>query len=281
MHINRKAMKRIIICAGLFALACLTWFLSMSPTNEGPWKPLYAREAEVSLTGNELVITNFRRARYDDKAEATRIHWGQKRVRIDELRSVWFGLSVFDKRGFAHTFLSFDFGDGDPVVISIEARQRPDQSYGVWAGMARRFSLIYIMADERDILGVRSHKRGEEVFFHPLTISKERGQKLFLDLAERVNKVGQDPDFYNTLTSNCTNLLLEETTLPAWRRYFDLDIILPARSDKVAQEFGVINVAIPLENLRDAARVDPLSVSLEDPQFSEKIRRAYHARLGL
>ena len=267
---------------GTFPVLIVAYFLFTSPTNKGPWKPMVERVAIVTLGDSEeiILIQDLRRARYGPDTKPTEILWQERRVNLADLKDVWFGISVFDTRGFAHTFLSFDFGDGDPVVVSVEARQRPGQRYGIVKGLLDRFHLIYVMADERDVLGLRTHLRGEEVYFHPLTITQERARDLFLDLIERVNTLATWPEFYNTFTSNCTNALLRDAKFPVWRRYLDKDILLPAYSDKVAYEFGILDRTFPLEDLRAAARVDPNVVTLDDPDFSEKIRAAYWHRLG-
>lgn len=268
----------VVLAAGVLLLSA--YYLFTSPTNSGPWKALYQRLASAEIAGDQVVITNFRRARYDAAGEPENIRWQERRVDLSALQDVWYGISVFAEPGLAHTFLSFDFGDGDPVVISVEARQRPDQEYAPVAGLLDRFHLIYVIADERDIIGLRSHLRREEVFFQPLSFSRERAVTLFLSMLQRANSLAGQPEFYNTLTSNCTNSLLRDTDFPAWRRYLDWRILLPGYSDHVAYEFGILDQRYSLDQLRAAARIDPASFPLEAPDLSARIRKNFHDRLA-
>ena len=171
-------MKRILkIVGGLLVAAAASlaiYYQFTNPTNDGPWKAEYERLASVGIENDFVTIENLRRARYDHKGQARKIDWTERSVSLSDLKDVWFGISVFASPGLAHTFLSFDFGDGDPIVISVEARQRPEQHYGPIAGALDRYHLIYVIADEQDIIGVRTHARQNEVFFQPLSISQER-----------------------------------------------------------------------------------------------------------
>lgn len=266
-----------VLAAG--ALLLSAYYLFTSPTNSGPWKALFEKLASAEIAGDEVSITNFRRARYNAAGEPENIRWEERRVNLSALKDVWYGISVFGEPGLAHTFLSFDFGDGDPVVISVEARQRPGQEYGVVTGLLNGFHLAYVIADERDIIALRTHLRREEVFFQPLSLDRERAVALFLSMLERANSLVDQPEFYNTLTSNCTNSLLRDTEFPAWRRYLDWRILLPGYSDRVAYDFGVLDQRYSVGDLREAAHIDPTAFSLDAPDISARIRRNFRDRL--
>lgn len=265
------------MAAGVLLLS--VYFLFTSPTNDGPWKRLYDRLASAEIAGDDVLISNFRRARYNAAGEPETIHWEERRVRLSDLVDVWYGISVFGEPGLAHTFLSFDFGDGDPVVISVEARQRPDQEYGVLTGLLDGFHLAYVIADERDIIALRTHIRREEVFFQPLSIDRQSAVSLFRDMLARANGLGDQPAFYNSLTSNCTNSLLKDTDFPAWRRYLDWRILLPGYSDRIAHDFGLLDQRYTVDDLRSAAHIDPAAFSLDAADLSAEIRRGYRNRI--
>lgn len=252
-----------------------------NPTNDGPWKPEYERLASTQIENDLVTIENLRRARYDGDDRPRRIEWSGRSVSLLGLKEVWFGLSVFSSLGLAHTFLSFDFGDGDPIVISIEARQRPEQRYSPLAGALRRYHLVYVIADERDVIGVRIHSRRNEVFFQPLAISKERAQKLFRDMVARANSLASSPEFYNTFTSNCTNSILRDTSLPVWRRYLDWRLLLPGFSDRIAYEYGILDQSYSRDDLRNSAHLNSADLDPEGPSFSQKIRKSFHDRINL
>lgn len=245
------------------------------PTNDPPWKEEYARLASADFNGNSVTIRNLRRARYATNAAPLTIEWTEKEVELGDLKEVWFGISVFAKPGIAHTFLSFDFGDGDPICISVEARQRPGQTFHPFTGLLKEYHIIYVVADERDIIGVRTYSKRNDVHFQPLTITSERAKSLFLDMISRTNELALKPRHYNTLAANCTISLLKETVVPWHQRHFDWRLILSGFSDRVAHEYGVLDQTRDVETLRTAARLNPDDALPHEPDFSKRIRESY------
>lgn len=254
-------------------------FALMKPSNEGPWKPEYERLATADIKGDVIVIQNFRRTRYSQEAAPVSLDWTERTVRLSDLQNVWFGLSVFQEPGLAHTFLSFDFGDGDPIVVSVESRQRPGQKYSPLRGLLHQYHLIYTVADEKDILGVRTYSKSNEIYFQPLVLSEERMRALFLDMFGRLNDLAERPRFYNTLTSNCTTSLLTDTAVPKWQRLLDWRLLLPGFSDRVAWEYGILDTRFPVADLRLAAHLGPSDLDPEDKDFSKHVRASFWQRL--
>lgn len=264
----------------LVAIGHVVYYASTTPTHEGPWKPYYAEIPEFHEEESVFHLRNFRRARYDGSGAVTSISWEERSVDLRDLQSVWLGISVFNEPALAHTFLSFDFGDGDPVVVSVEARQRPDQKYDPVKGVYDYLHLIYVLADERDIIGVRTHDRGEKVYFHPLTIEPETMRKLFRDMMQRVRDIRTRPEFYNTLTSNCTNSLLKGAPYSKVRKYLDYRVVLPGFADRAAWAEGILDTRYSLESLQRAALINPSGYSPDQPNMSAFLRSEYYRRLG-
>ena len=256
------------------------YYLFTTPTNQGPWQPHYEKTATVEFYENIAIIRNFRRARYDESGATHTVAWSERQVDLNQLESVWYGISVFSAPGLAHTFLSFDFGDEDPVVISVEARMRPDQTYTPLKGMLDNYHLIYVIADERDIIGVRTHKRPDEVYFMPITAGIDRRKKMFTDMSIRANSLHRQPEFYNTFTSNCTNSIMKETQIPAWQYYLDPRIALPGFSDRIAYQYGVLDQTYSRETLRQAAHIQADNFSDDDPEYYRKIRDSFYLKLS-
>lgn len=258
----------------------IIFYAFTSPVNEGPWKPYYERTALVEMLDGAYHIRNFRRARYDAEGVIQSIEWQDRIVDPSKLKSVWLGISVFAEPLLAHTFLSFDFGDGDPLVVSIEARQRPDQSYSPVRGLYDAYHLIYVLADERDIIGVRTHARAETVYFHPLTIEPETQQTLLADMMARTAKVAAEPEFYNTLTGNCTNSLIRDAPYSVIKRYFDPRVLLPGLVDRAAYAEDILDRRYSLESLKRAALIDPAEFSPSQSDLSAHLRSKYRERLS-
>ena len=68
----------------------------------------------------------------------------------------------------AHTHMSWAFTDGQHIAISIETRKEVGESYSAVAGFFRQYELYYVVADERDVIRLRTNYRGEQVYLYPL-----------------------------------------------------------------------------------------------------------------
>lgn len=277
---NSKLRWKILALFILLISVLNGYYVLQTATNDGPWLAHYQQLATIDVDGDEITINNFRRARYDAQGNITSLDYIRRQVDLSKLNAVWYGISVFAEPGLAHTFLSFDFADRDPVVISVEARQRPGQSYDPIDGALDNYHLIYVIADERDIIGVRTHKRNEQVRFIPIKVAQRRMQKMFLDMVAKANSLAVEPEFYNTFTSNCTNNIMMQTDVPAWRYYFDPRIVLPGFSDSIAYSFGVLDSRYSLDQIRAAATIRAAGYSAEDENFYQLIRDNYYSAIA-
>ena len=90
----------------------------------------------------------------------------------------------------------------------------------------------------------------------------------------RTNKLAAEPEFYNTLTNNCTtsirrhiNELDSDRVASAWQ------VLLPGHSDRYAYDLGLLDQRIPFEDLKQASHVNRLAHEFSDsPNFSQRIR---------
>ena len=269
------------LVVAVLILGVIYVIVEIKPSNLGPWKDEHERLASVKRDGDVVDISNLRRARYGENAKLEELVWEKKQVRLSNLKDVWFGLSVFQEPGLAHTMLSFDFGDGDPLVISVESRQRPGQNYNPLLGLLHQYHLIYVVGDERDILGVRTYSLGNSLHFQPLMLSEERMRTLFLGMVGRLNDLNKTPRFYNTLTSNCTTSLLKDTVVPLWQKILDPRLLLPGYSDRVAYEYEILDHRHACDDLRWASNLDDSDLDPEAKSFSDDLRSSFHKRIAL
>jgi hypothetical protein len=105
----------------------------------------------------------------------------------------------------AHTMISFGFEGGDYVCFSIETRKEKGEGYSAVKGLFRQFELVYVVADERDVLRLRTnYRQGEEVYLFRLNGSPAQVREFFLNYVRRMNSLRQRPEWYSALTHNCT-----------------------------------------------------------------------------
>ena len=166
------------------------------------------------------------------------------------------------------------FAGGDYVAISAEIRKEKGESFSAVKGVLRQYELVYIVADERDVLKLRSNYRHDDVFLYPVKISKENMQKLFVSMLERANTLSEKPEFYNTLTNTCTtNIVAHVNELMPGRIPWSYKILMPAYSDALAQDIGLIDNTLSLEALRAKYKINERALKYaDDPLFSQRIR---------
>ncbi|MCH7897757.1 MAG: DUF4105 domain-containing protein [Proteobacteria bacterium] len=268
----------------LFGAAALTLLLYVvirlifiSPSNDREWKTEHAVMPSAEFSGTLVHVKNIRNFSYRSGGEFTPAY--QDRIfDLEKIESVWFVLSPFVPgwRGPAHGFLSFGFADSQFVSISVEARKEPGESYSILKGLVNTYELIYVIGDERDLVGLRAVYWDDPVYVFPIKTGKERIRALFVDMLERANKLRESPEFYNTLTSNCTTNLYEHANKlnPGKWSSFSWKLILPGYADELIYEKGVLDTELTLLEARERFKVNERAKKfIDSPNFSLDIRQ--------
>jgi hypothetical protein len=134
---------------------------------------------------------------------------------------------------------------------------------------------MYVIADERDVIKLRSNYRKDLVYVYPIKTTEEKAQALFLDMINRTNNLKDHPEFYNTITDNCTTNIVHhvDKITPDRVPLFNLRILLPANSDKLAYDLGLIDTDLTFEQARVRYFINDRAMKYAaDPNFSIKIR---------
>jgi hypothetical protein len=95
----------------------------------------------------------------------------------------------------AHVFLSFGFGD-DHVAVSVEARKERGEGYSSIQSFFKRYELIYVVGDERDLIRVRTnyrHDPSEDVYLYRVRGPLENARRLFLEYVRAINALRERP----------------------------------------------------------------------------------------
>ena len=196
-------------------------------------------------------------------------------ININQIQSVDYVVVPFNNTPqIAHTLLSFGLDNGTYLGVSVEVRREKGEGYSAWRGLTRQLELMYVLADERDLIGVRTSHRDSDVYIYPTVATPKQAQALFQSIVARMNKLAADPEFYHTITNNCTtNLKLHVNELSPNRVPYDWKILLPGHSAKYAYELGLLDRRIPFEDLQALALVqEEANESLDSPQFSQLVR---------
>lgn len=256
----------------MFALGFCVYILQR-PSNERNWNGDQALLPYSLVEGSNVIIHNVRNFSYIDKLTYVPAYY-DKTYNLDTLQSVDYIVEQLDGVGAAHTFLSFGFSAGEYVSISVEIRKEVGEKFSPILGILRKYELMYVIADERDVIKLRTNYRKDVVFLYPLRIDAATTKKLFLDMLARANTLQTEPEFYNTLTNNCTEAISQHINAITTNRIpFDYRLIFPKNSDFMFSELGLIDTTLPLEQLRSKYQINNLAEQYADsPDFSARIR---------
>ena len=223
----------------------------------GPWDVGMEKSPLVTFTQPQtVVIENFRNFRYECDGSHEK-NYETRTVQISELEFAEFIVVPFSSQpDLAHTMMSFSTRDGQHTVVSIEARRRLNQKYGVIKGMFGAYPLMYVVADERDAIGQRTEVRGDDVYLYRSKATPEQVQMFFRCVMQRVDKLSRKPETYNTITNNClTNIRhyinqIWPGIIPwNWRLLFN------AHSDYLAYKIGLLETDESFESTQRKANI--------------------------
>lgn len=249
--------------------------LFRKPTNDADWKTQYKILPEIDLDDDLINIKNLRDFRYHPDESIAAANYKTETYNLSKMQKAWYCISHFGPNGLAHVLLSFEFSDSKYLVVSIEARlkKKHKRGYNALKGLFGTYTKIMVMATEQDVIGLRTHVRGETVYLYPLDISELYTKALLLNYLGRTQSLRIAATFYNSIIDNCMTSLLQESQdyddLASW---MDKRILLPGYSDELAYELELIETARPFADVKALALVNPAVCDLEDPEFSKKIR---------
>jgi hypothetical protein len=248
---------------------------SLKPSNRRDWTPEQAVLANAEVKGNEVTVHNIRDCHWRS-ADDVAVGYYDKTFDLRKLNSVDFIVVPFNETpSLGHTMLSFGFDGDDYLAISVEIRKERGEAYSAVKGFFQQYEIIYVVADERDVIQKRVNCDLCDVYLYRATATPKQARQLFLDVMRRVNKLGKEPEFYDTLTNNCTtNIRNHINRLKPDEVPYDYRVLLPGYSDRLAYDLGLIERYGSYEETRLRARVNYQAyLHRDDPAFSQAIRR--------
>jgi len=274
-----RRAEPLIACALAAVCGCTTVTKMVAPSNVRSWELDQAVLPYAEFRGDQIVAHNVRHCRYMD-ADTFVVDFEDRRYALSDLQAVDFFVVPFEGMPrLAHTMLSFEFAppDGPPryLAVSIEIRKEQGEAYAAWKGTARQYELMYVLADERDVVQLRTNHRGEDVYRYRAAATPEQARMLLLDVLARTNELASRPEFYHTFTNNCTtNLVRHINRIHPQRVKYDYRVLLPGYSDQLAYDEGLIQRHGTFEETKMRAYVSGRALSAANREdFSQAIRR--------
>ena len=250
--------RKLFITALLFVICVLPLgMLTSIPRVERTYVPEQSVLARSAREGTWVRIRDVRSFRYDAAGNVER-RYVDRSYDLAAVERVWFGLSPFAEwQGPAHAFVSFGFEGGEYLTISVEARREAGEEFSPLRGLARQYELMYVIAEEPDVIGLRTHVWRDPVYLYPGRATPEQARRLLVALLQRAEDVRRRPEYYNTLTNNCATNLAEAVNEIAPRRLgWNHALVLPGYSDRYAWEQGLLAIEDSPDRVRERYRVN-------------------------
>jgi hypothetical protein len=255
-------------------LVVVVWWLQVPASNDHDWQPEVAVAPWASRNGDLITIHGVRNFDYRSETDFTP-RWEDRTYDLRALDSADLIAVYWAGKAIAHIMVSFGFGGRDYVAVSIETRKARGQSYSTVAGFFKQYGLVYVVADERDVVRLRTTYRQpqEDVYVYRLQAPTENIRRVFLDYVATMNEMHDRPRFYNTLTTNCTTGVLLHSRVNPNSPPWSWKVLLPGFVPQYVYELGRLDRTRSFAELERQAWVNERAHAAErDPAFSQRIR---------
>ncbi len=264
--------KRRLVVAGLLA-GVIAWWFSLRPSNTRTWLLDVDRTASAEIDGDRVTFHNVRNFDYHTETDYVP-KWETRTVDLSKLTGIDMAINYWGSPYMAHPIISFQFSDSPAVCFSIETRKEQGESYSAIGGLYRQYELIYIVADERDVIRVRTnYRKDEDIYLYRLTVTPEQARGRFMEYVAALNELHAKPRWYNAITTNCTTSIRTQHDSKK-RKPWDWRILVNGKADEMLYQQNAFHTGgLPFAELKKRSRVNDAARAADtDPDFSTRIR---------
>lgn len=265
--------RTALAALGIFAILVVL-FLRIPASNDRDWQPEVAMTPYATINGDMVTIHNVRNFDYRTETDFTP-RWETRTYDLTKLGGADVIAVYWAGKAIAHIMVSFDFGGKDHLAVSIETRKEKGENYSTLAGFFRQYELYYVVADERDVIRVRTTYRQpqEDVYIYRTRAPAQNVRRIFLDYVKTINDLQVRPAYYNTLTTNCTTSIAFHTRMNPESPPMSWKILLSGYVPDYLYELGRIDTSRPFAELEKLSNVNARAHAADkDPAFSQRIR---------
>jgi hypothetical protein len=268
IFVRPRWRAKLVIALGVVLI--MLWWLALQPRQYRDWKPEVALTPHAVIEGDQVVIHNVRDFEYRAEKDFTP-RYDMRTLDLRNLRGVDMFINFWGSPYMAHPIVSYDFGPDGRICFSIETRPEKGESYSALGGFYRQFELAYVVADERDVIRVRTnYRKGEDVYLYRLQAPFVK--ESFLEYIRTINELHETPRWYNAITNNCTTAIRQQRAASD-RAPWDWRMLVNGLGDQLLYERGVIDTSLPFAELKRISHVNERAKAAGDAaDFSERIR---------
>jgi hypothetical protein len=266
--------RRMRAAAFVLVLGVVVWWFAITPSPDRNWRPEVAVMPRAFIEGDRVRLTGVRNFDYRSQNDFT-AHYEEREIDLSHLTGLDFYVSYWSEGPVAHTFVSFIFDNASPLSISIETRPEVGRGFEPIASMFKQFELIYVVGEERDLVGLRAIHRREAVYLYHLNTSPDDARRLLMVYLSRINELADQPEFYNLFTNSCTINIIRYANAAGRKGRFDIRHLFNGLIDSYLYYSGRIDTNLPFDKLRQLSLINETAQEADgaqEPDFSRRIR---------
>ena len=275
IELHLPALSFTYIAGGaalVLAALAAAWWRGLRPSNDRDWRPEVARLATAEVHGERVTVRNVRNFRYRSVEDFDE-RWEERSLDLTGLD----GLDVFfiywGAPLIAHTILSWSFADGQRLAISVETRKKKGQEYSAWKAFFRQYELVYVVADEADVIKLRTNYRREEVYLYRVRTPRAAARILLLEYLDAANALARQPIWYNALVANCTTVIRDRVMHAGGRLPLSWQLFANAHLPELLYRRGTLDTSRPFAELKAMSHINERALQAGDRgDFSAAIR---------
>lgn len=272
LFMMRGVLRQLTAVFTAFALVSIWWFMQ-SPRADRDWQPDVAQLPWAEINGDEVTLHNVRNFDYRTATDFTP-QWQTRTVRLSQITGVDMFINYWGSPWMAHPIVGFQFAAAPPLCFSIETRKEVGEKYSAIGGIYRQYELYFVVADERDVIRLRTNiRQGEEAYLYHTMITPERARERFLEYVTTLNQLRAQPRWYNAITTNCTTAIRGQH--PVRKRLpWDWRILVNGKADELLYERGYIATGgLPFTELKQKALINTAALAADkSSELSQLIR---------
>jgi hypothetical protein len=273
-----RLLWRGLVGYGVLFAIVLVWWLSLDPSNDRNWQRDVEYPPTASIDGDRLTIHNLRNFDYRSVDDYTP-HWERRNYDLSRLVGVDLYFFYWGSPWIAHTIVSWEFEDAPPLAISIETRKEIGEEYSAVRGFFRQFELYYVVADERDVIRLRTNLRGDEGYLYRVNWSPSDARDLLLAYLKEVNRIASAPRWYNAFNHNCTTTIRFHVQQIGMARALNWRVLVNGKGPELLYMRRVVNTTMPFRELRSQSYINERGRAAgRTADFSKRIREGLPSR---
>lgn len=257
----------------LAVVLLMSWWSTLHPPSDREWSPEVARQVTGQINGDILTLDGVRDFQWRSDGSFDE-NWEVKTYDLSQLVTTDLFLSYWAGPEMAHFILSFGFADGRFLAWSIEVKRQKNGGFSPIADMFKENTIAIVAATELDVIGLRTNIRKENVQLFRLRTDPNDARKLLQEYVRDANILAKEPHWYNSITTNCTTVVLKMLNAIGNGIPFDWRIIVNGYLPEYGYERGSVNTGYSIEELRELGSVSPKGQAFGlRPGFSDAIRQ--------